>query len=101
MTTSTYDYILTIDNPSIINKGDTILSETTSTTGTVVATDKANSNIKIKVANVNQEFIEGENVSPIFNRISSNVEAATYTNSASLSVNGNSFQINGTTNTFS
>ena len=101
MTTRTYDYILTIDNPSIINKGDTILSETTSTTGTVVATDKANSNIKIKVANVNQEFIEGENVSPIFNRVSSNVEAATYTNSASLSVNGNSFQINGTTNTFS
>ena len=48
MTTRTYDYILTIDNPSIINKGDTILSETTSTTGTVVATDKANANIKIK-----------------------------------------------------
>jgi len=101
MTTRTYDYILTIDNPSVINKGDTILSNTTSTTGTVVSTDKANSNIKVKVSNVFQEFVVGENVAPVFNRVSSNVEALTYTNTASLSVNGNSFQINGTTNTFS
>ena len=50
MTTRTYDYILTIDNPSVINKGDTILSNITSTTGTVVSTDKANSNIKVKVS---------------------------------------------------
>ncbi len=101
MTTRTYDYILTIDNPDIINKGDTILANATSTTGTVVATDKANSNIKVKVANVNQEFIVGENVGAVFNIVSSNVEAVTYTNSASLSVNGNSFQITGNTNTFS
>ena len=101
MTTRTYDYILTIDNPSVINKGDTILSNITNTTGTVVSTDKANSNIKVKVSNVFQEFIVNENVAPVFNRISSNVESVNYTNSASLSVNGNSFQINGTTNTFS
>jgi phage-related protein len=101
MTTRTYDYILTIDNPSVINKGDTILSNITSTTGTVVSTDKANSNIKVKVSNVFQEFVVGENVAPVFNRVSSNVEAVTYTNTASLSVNSNSFQINGTTNTFS
>ena len=101
MTTRTYDYILTIDNPSVINKGDTILSNITSTTGTVVSTDKANSNIKVKVSNVFQEFVTGENVASVFNRVSSNVEAVTYTNTASLSVNSNSFQINGTTNTFS
>ena len=101
MTTRTYDYILTIDNPSVINKGDTILSNITSTSGTIVSTDKANSTVKVKVSNVFQEFIVGENVAPIFNRVSSNVETVSYSNSASLSVNSNSFQINGTTNTFS
>ena len=100
MTTRTYDYILTIDNPSVINKGDTILSNITSTSGTIVSTDKANSTVKVKVSNVFQEFIVGENVAPIFNRVSSNVETVSYSNSASLSVNSNSFQINGTTNTF-
>ena len=49
---SDFEYILTIDNPSVINKGDTILSNITSTSGTIVSTDKANSTVKVKVSNV-------------------------------------------------
>ena len=61
MTTRTYDYILTVSNPDVVFAGDSILSNTTNTSAEVVATDASNSNIKVKVANVHQEFITNEN----------------------------------------
>ena len=101
MTTRTYDYILTVSNPDVVFAGDSILSNTTNTSAEVVATDASNSNIKVKVANVHQEFITNENARPVFNIVTSDAISVNYSNSASTTVNGNSFIINGSTNTFS
>ena len=101
MTTRTYDYILTVSNPDVVFTGDSILSNTTNTSAEVVATDAANSNIKVKVSNVHQEFITNENARPILNIVTSDAISVNYSNSASTTVNGNSFIINGSTNTFS
>ena len=94
MTTRTYDYILTVSNPDVVFAGDSILSNTTNTSAEVVATDASNSNIKVKVANVHQEFITNENARPIFNIVTSDAISVNYSNSASTTVNGNSFIIN-------
>ena len=67
MTTRTYDYILTVTQPDVVHVGDTIFSNLSETTGEVVAVDAANANIKVKVANVNQEFIVDENARSVFN----------------------------------
>jgi len=101
MTTRTYDYILTVTQPDVIAAGDTILSNVTATSGEVVAVDAANANIKVKVANVNQEFVVGENARSVFNLVDSNAVSVVYSNSSSTTVNGNAFIINGATNTFS
>ena len=93
MTTRTYDYILTVSNPDVVFTGDSILSNTTSTSAEVVATDAANSNIKVKVANVHQEFITNENARPIHNIVTSDSISVNYSNSSSTTVNGNSFII--------
>ena len=66
MTTRTYDYILTVSEPDVVHVGDTIFSNLSETTGEVVAVDAANANIKVKVANVNQEFIVDENARSVF-----------------------------------
>ena len=101
MTTRTYDYILTVDKPEVLLSGHSILSNTTSTSAHVVHVDYANSNIKVKVANAQQEFVANENARVVTNIVSSDNTTVTYSNTSSLSVNGNSFQINGSTNTFS
>tara|TARA_B100000424_G_scaffold98150_1_gene73639 strand:- start:6110 stop:8098 length:1989 start_codon:yes stop_codon:yes gene_type:complete len=101
MTTRTYDFILTVTQPDVIAVGDTILSNVTATSGEVVGVDAANANIKVKVANVNQEFVVGENARSVFNLVASNAISVAYSNSSSTTVNGNAFIINGATNTFS
>lgn len=101
MTTRTYDYILTVTQPDVVHVGDTIFSNLSETTGEVVAVDAANANIKVKVANVNQEFIVDENARSIFNIVTSDAKSVSYNNTSAISENGNSFQINGSTNTFS
>ena len=101
MTTRTYDYILTVDKPEVLISGDSILSNTTNTSAHVVHVDYANANIKVKVANTHQEFVTNENARAVTNIVSSDNVTVTYSNTSSLSVNGNSFQIDGSTNTFS
>ena len=94
MTTRTYDFILTVTQPDVIAVGDTILSNVTATSGEVVGVDAANANIKVKVANVNQEFVVGENARSVFNLVASNAISVAYSNSSSTTVNGNAFIIN-------
>lgn len=87
-----YDFILNVANTSDFVASNIVIGISSQTTGLVVNVDHAASTLKVKLANVNQEFITGET---LISNGSVFVQACV---SASYS---NASVINGTTNTFS
>jgi len=101
MSTRTYDFILTVDKPEAVLPGDTILGNTTGSSAYVIDVDTGTSNVKVKVSNVNHEFVVSENARAITNIVTTDGFSVSYNNTSPVTVNGNSFQIDGSTNTFS
>lgn len=87
MSTRAYDYIVRVANPASFIAGNSVIGATSLTVGEIIA--KTGSNLRVKVANLQQSFIVGET-------IRSNADVLTsynvFSNVSSL--------INGTTNTF-
>ena len=67
MSTRTYDFILTVDKPEAVLPGDTILGNTTGSSAYVIDVNTGTNNVKVKVANVNHEFVVNENARAITN----------------------------------
>jgi len=65
MSTRVYDYTLTLSGGSLDNyfSGNVVVGSSSSTEGRIVDVDKANSKIKVKVANTNHTFTDAESVS--------------------------------------
>ena len=65
MSTRAYDYTLTLTGGNLDNyfKDNVVVGSSTDTEGRIVAVDKANSQIKVKVANSLHSFSSGESVS--------------------------------------
>ncbi len=99
MSARNYDYILTVSNASNFAASNIVIGVSSQTTGLIVNVDASASTIKIKLANVNQEFIIGESVrsnSTTFVQASTDVE---YTEVRRV-VRSNSYVVNGAVNTF-
>lgn len=62
MTSRTYDIILSVASASAFQAGNNIIGGTTGTTGMIAAVDKTNNKIKVKLANLLQEFSSSETV---------------------------------------
>lgn len=60
MTSRNYDVILTVANTFGFATGNVIIGNTSYTIATIAGTDTANSLLKVKLANLLQEFITGE-----------------------------------------
>jgi len=100
MSTRTYDYKLTLENAAFFQPGRFLLGNTSETIGEVVAQDLANDTVKVKVNNTFTEYSALEYVH-CNNIVTATIDAVQYySNSASTTVNGNAYTINGSTNTF-
>ena len=100
MSTRTYDYKLTLENAAFFQPGRFVLGNTSETIGEVIAQDLANDAIKVKVNNTFTEYKALEFVH-CNNIVTATIDAVQYySKTAATTVNGNAFQINGTTNTF-
>ena len=100
MSTRTYDYKLTLVNAAFFQPGRFVLGNTSETIGEVIAQDLANDAIKVKVNNTFTEYKALEFVH-CNNIVTATIDAVQYySKTAATTVNGNAFQINGTTNTF-
>lgn len=60
MTARNYDYILTVDNTYPFVNSNTIIGVTSKTTGLIVNVNHTANTLKVRLANVDQEFIAGE-----------------------------------------
>ena len=101
MSTRTYDYKLTLTNAAFFNKGRFAVGNSSGTIGEVISQDLSNNTIKVKV---NNNYTQYQGVEYIHcNVTSTNISEslALYSNSAAVTINSNSFIINGSTNTFS
>jgi len=62
MTTRTHDVILTVDDVSAFQRGNVLVGNTTGTVGTIAGIDTATNVLKVKLANLQQEFSDAEYV---------------------------------------
>lgn len=62
MTTRTYDIILTVDSVTDFERGNVLIGNTTGTVGTIAGVDSTQNLLKVKLANVLQEFSDSEYV---------------------------------------
>lgn len=100
MSTRTYDYKLTLENAAFFQPGRFLLGNTSQTIGEVIAQDLANDTVKVKVNNTFTEYNALEYVH-CNNIVTTTIDAVQYySNSAATVVNGNSYIVNGSTNTF-
>ena len=100
MSTRTYDYKLTLENAAFFQPGRFLLGNTSETIGEVVAQDLANDTVKVKVNNTFTKYNALEYVH-CNNIVTATVDAVQYySNSAATVVNGRSYIVNGSTNTF-
>lgn len=100
MTGRNYDYILQVNNTLNFKSSNLIIGANTKTVGLIVNVDSQASTIKVKLSNVLQEFQLGE---PVYNNVSLYITSSnsiTYSNTTATIQNGNSYIINGQTNTF-
>jgi len=100
MSTRTYDYKITLENAAFFQPGRFLIGNTSETVGEVIAQDMANDSVKVKVNNTFTEYkaLEYVHCNTI---VSATIDAVQYySNSAATTVNGNSYIINGSTNTF-
>lgn len=100
MTSRLYDYILTVANAQPFLGTNVVIGVNTQTTATIANVNIVNNTIKVKLDNAIQEFESGESL--ISNNIittKTNVFVS-YSNVSSVSVDSNSYIINGTANTF-
>lgn len=95
MTSRTYDIILSVSNASNFTAGNNIVGNTTGTTGTIAAVDKINNKLKVKLANLLQEFSATEFIHS--NVITLAGTANGYIHSASLPFQANTMSGNTTT----
>lgn len=56
MTARTYDVILSVTNATSFVAGNNIIGNTTATTGIIASVDRVNNKLKVKLANLQQEF---------------------------------------------
>lgn len=62
MTSRTYDTILTVGSASAFRAGNNIIGTTSLTTGIIAAVDTVNKKIKVKLDNIQKEFLSGETI---------------------------------------
>lgn len=62
MATRTYDVILTVNDASAFQRGNVLVGNTTSTVATIAGIDVTNNTLKVKLANLLQEFSSTEYV---------------------------------------
>ena len=96
-----YDFILTVANATNFQSSNIVIGLSSKTSGLIVNVDSRASTIKVKLANSYQEFITGERIISNTTVFRSNVASVSYNNLTATAVNGNSYTINGTTNSFS
>jgi phage-related protein len=100
MSTRTYDYKLTLENAAFFQPGRFLLGNTSETIGEIISQDLSNDAVKVKVSNTFTEYKALEYVH-CNNIITATIDAVQYySNSAATVVNGRSYTINGSTNTF-
>ena len=100
MSTRTYDYKITLENAAFFQPGRFLVGNTSETIGEVIAQDMANDAIKVKVNNTFTEYKALEYVH-CNNIVTATIDAVQYySKTAATIVNGRSFIINGSTNTF-
>ena len=97
----TYDTILSVDNAFGFYNGIVVIGNTTGTVGIVANVNFDTNQLKVKIANTLQEFINGEaihaNVQPLTGPI---VNIVYFSNTATTNVRGNSYTIDGNTTVF-
>ena len=100
MTTRTYDYKITLENAAFFQPGRFLVGNTSETVGEVISQDMANDAVKVKVNNTFTEYKALEYVH-CNNIVTATIDAVQYySSSAATIVNGRSYIINGSTNTF-
>lgn len=95
MTSRTYDIKLQVSSVNSFVTGNIIVGNSTSTVATIAAIDTANNILKVKLANVQQEFNDGEHIHS--NAILTTGTANGILNSTSLPFQANTFSGNVTT----
>jgi phage-related protein len=101
MSARNYDFVLTVANTNNFVASNLVIGLSSQTTGLIVNVDSTASTIRVKLANVNQEFIVGERLISNASIFKSDNVFVTYSNSNTVSVVGNNYTLNGTTNSFS
>lgn len=101
MSARNYDYILSVADASQFVNSNILIGVSSQTTALIVNVNIASSTLKVKLSNSTQEFISGERVISNVSYLSSTNTFILYSNTAPVSVNSNSYQIDGSTNTFS
>ena len=100
MTTRTYDYKLTLENAAFFQPGRFLIGNTSETVGEVISQDMANDAVKVKVNNTFTEYKALEYVH-CNTSVTATIDAIQYYSStAATIVDGRSYIINGSTNTF-
>ena len=100
MTTRTYDYKITLENAAFFQPGRFLIGNTSETVGEVISQDMANDAVKVKVNNTFTEYKALEYVH-CNTSVTATIDAIQYYSStAATIVNGRSYIINGSTNTF-
>tara|TARA_R110002020_G_scaffold29767_2_gene93947 strand:+ start:172 stop:2271 length:2100 start_codon:yes stop_codon:yes gene_type:complete len=100
MTTRTYDYKLTLVDASHFTEGMFVIGNTSGTVGEVIRQDLGNNTVKVKVSNTFMKYSGTENVHANV-AIVSNIDAIQYySNTATSTVNSNTYIVNGSSNTF-
>jgi phage-related protein len=92
MSTRTYDVILTVDSATAFQRGNVLVGNTTGTVGTIAGIDTTANLIKVKLANVIQEFSDTEYVHSNVINISGTANGAL--NSTSLPFQANTMSGN-------
>jgi len=97
MSSRFYDYILEVNSPHSFATGNSIFGATSNSFGEIISVSGAN--LKVKVANVSHYYTLGETVTSNSTLVNVFSTTLTYTSSG-IVVDGNTYAIDGSTNTF-
>lgn len=97
MSSRFYDYIVQVSNANSFTASNSLFGSTSNSFAEIVAVEGAN--LKVKVANISHYFEIGEVVQSTSTTINVFSSSLTYS-STGITVDGNTYSIDGTTNTF-
>ena len=101
MSSRNYDFILNVADTSLFVNSNLLIGLSSGTSGLIVNVDHSVSTIKVKLSNTYQEFITGERIISNATIFAQGNATATYVSTGPTSINGNSYTLNGSTNSFS